>query len=85
MYTIKYHEKAVKSLKKINQILSSRIIKNLEKFSQNPTKYGKSLSGNKKGYWRYRVGDYRIICEIRKKELLILVVDIGHRGSVYKN
>ena len=36
------------------------------------------------GYWRYRVGDYRIICQIRDKELLILVIEVGHRREIYR-
>jgi mRNA interferase RelE/StbE len=45
---------------------------------------GKPLTGSLKGYWRYRVGDYRIICELRDEELLILVIEIAHRREVYK-
>lgn len=45
---------------------------------------GKALSGNKAGFWRYRVGDYRIICDIEDEELVILVVEVNHRSKVYK-
>jgi mRNA interferase RelE/StbE len=44
----------------------------------------KALTGELKGHWRYRVGDYRIICQIRDKELLILVIEVGHRREVYR-
>lgn len=49
----------------------------------NPRKNGKSLHGKLAGYWRYRVGDYRIICELRDAALIILVIKVGTRGDSY--
>jgi mRNA interferase RelE/StbE len=49
-----------------------------------PRTRGKPLAGDRKGLWRYRVGDYRILCELRDSELLVLVVTIGHRRRVYR-
>jgi len=49
-----------------------------------PRMRGKSLVGDRKGLWRYRVGDYRILCELRDNELIVLVVTIGHRRQVYR-
>ena len=49
-----------------------------------PRSRGKSLVGNLKGLWRYRVGDYRIICQIKNDQLIILVTDVAHRKHVYK-
>ena len=49
-----------------------------------PRSRGKSLVGNLKGLWRYRVGDYRIICQIKNDQLIILVTDVAHRKYVYK-
>lgn len=45
---------------------------------------GKPLVGDRKGLWRYRVGDYRILCELRDGELIVLVVTIGHRRQIYR-
>lgn len=50
---------------------------------QNPRIRGKGLVGNRAGMWRYRVGDYRILCRIKDDVLEILVVEIGHRRNVY--
>ena len=50
---------------------------------ENPRDRGKALSGNLAGLWRYRVGDYRIICDIRDSEFVILALEIGKRGSIY--
>ena len=59
------------------------IEKNLEGCS-NPRLFGKPLSGDRKGQWRYRVGDYRIITLIQDNKLIILVIAIGHRRDIYK-
>lgn len=51
----------------------------------NPRDTGKTLTGNGLGvYWRYRVGDFRIICDIRDGELCVLVIQIGNRREVYR-
>nr|WP_274706935.1 type II toxin-antitoxin system RelE/ParE family toxin [Allorhizobium sonneratiae] len=53
--------------------------------AEDPRRLGKALKGASFGhYWRYRVGDYRIICDIQDHKLVVLVVDIGHRSSVYE-
>ncbi|MCF2612540.1 type II toxin-antitoxin system RelE/ParE family toxin [Fusobacterium perfoetens] len=51
---------------------------------EDPRVHGKSLTGNKKGIWRYRVGNYRVLCDIQDEVLTILVLEIGHRSKIYK-
>ena len=53
--------------------------------TENPRSHGKGLTSDKSGKWRYRIGDYRIICEINDNELIILALSVGHRSEVYKN
>lgn len=48
-----------------------------------PRRLGKALAGEFRGYWRYRIGDYRAICELRDHELVILVLVVGHRKEIY--
>ncbi len=75
-----------KDLKKLDKTAQKKIISYLKEYianQDNPRLFGKSLQGNKKGLWRYRVGDYRIICQILDRELIILVIKIGHRKTVY--
>lgn len=48
-----------------------------------PQIFGKSLKGNKAGLWRYRIGNYRLICEIIDNKLIILVLTVGHRREIY--
>ncbi|MGN7291961.1 type II toxin-antitoxin system RelE family toxin [Rhizobium sp. SAFR-030] len=49
----------------------------------NPRHYGKPLTGSLKGRWRFRVGDYRLICRIKDAEVVVLVIDLGHRRHIY--
>ncbi len=50
-----------------------------------PRAYGKALSADRRGQWRYRIGDYRLICLIEDERLVILALTIGHRSEIYKN
>lgn len=50
-----------------------------------PRQYGKGLTANRSGQWRYRIGDYRLICEIQDDKLVILALSIGHRREVYQS
>jgi mRNA interferase RelE/StbE len=51
--------------------------------SMNPREHGKRLSANLAGYWRYRIGDYRVICEIRDDSLTVVALQVGHRSKIY--
>jgi mRNA interferase RelE/StbE len=86
-YKVIYSKHAEKYLDKIPKNISARLIdwlgKNIDG-KDNPRLYGKQLNGKLKVYWRYRIGDYRIICDIRDKELIVLALVIGTRGDVYK-
>ncbi|MBW3094317.1 addiction module toxin, RelE/StbE family protein [Bifidobacterium sp. DSM 109960] len=75
-----------RSMKKLDRNVAKRIIAKLREISQleDPRSTGKALVGNLAGLWRYRVGDYRIVCDIEDEVLLILVIDVAHRSKVYK-
>lgn len=84
MWKINFDKKAQRSLDGLDKITKSKIISYLNyRVAGNPKSFGKALIGNLKGLWRYRVGDYRIICPIQEEQILILVLDIGHRREVY--
>lgn len=51
---------------------------------QDPRSTGKALKGSLSGLWRYRVGDYRLICDIEDQKILITVLRVGHRSEIYK-
>lgn len=73
-------------MKKLDKQIARRIVAKLHEISQleDPRSMGKGLTENKPGLWRYRVGDYRILCDINDGRLVILVVDVAHRREVYK-
>jgi mRNA interferase RelE/StbE len=82
-YKIIFHKKAEKELKKFDRDIKKRIVYAIEKLKSNPR-----ISGAKKmtdsPYWKFRVGDYRIIYEILDKELIIIVIKIKNRKDVYR-
>lgn len=86
-YKVLFTERARKDLKKMNKTISALILswvrKNLED-CENPRQHGKSLVGDKSGQWRYRVGDYRLLAEIRDNEIVILILTVGHRREIYE-
>lgn len=87
MYQVKFSEHAVKQLKKIDKstvrVIKNWIIKNLVD-TVDPRLHGKALTGNLKGIWRYRVGDYRLFAEIKDEELIIFLFEIAHRRGIYQ-
>jgi mRNA interferase RelE/StbE len=52
--------------------------------AENPRQWGKPLRGEKRDLWRYRVGDYRLICDIQDEKVVVLVLEVGHRKDIYR-
>ena len=75
-----------KQLKKLDAAISKRVLDYLEQIEllDNPRSRGKALTSNLSGLWRYRVGDYRILCRIRDDKLIITGIEIAHRSTVYR-
>lgn len=83
--TTEKFDKEFKKLDKYTQrMIKSWIEKNLVD-CQDPRQHGKGLTSNRSGQWRYRIGDYRLICEIYDNELIILALTVGHRREIYMN
>jgi len=85
-WTVKVSDKSLKNLAKLSKSVREQIKAFLKKLEtvENPRILGKSLKGNLSDYWRYRVGDYRLLCEIQDNQLVILVVEIDHRSKIYR-
>ncbi len=87
VWGIKYTDSARKQLKKLDRQSAIRILDFMdERISkgENPRSLGKILTGPKLGsYWRYRVSNYRIICDIQDGQLCVLVIEIGDRKEIY--
>ena len=75
-----------KQLKKLDSSISKRILDYLEQLEllDDPRSRGKALTSNLAGLWRYRVGDYRIFCRIYDDKLVITVIEIAHRSTIYR-
>ena len=87
MYHIEITPRFKKEFRKLDRytqkMIKSWITKNLVN-CVNPREHGKGLTSNRSGQWRYRIGDYRLICQIEDNELVILALSVGHRRDIYK-
>jgi mRNA interferase RelE/StbE len=86
-WRIDYTEGARRTLKSLDSAVSARILKFMDErvgALDDPTQIAERLRGGLAAYWRYRVGDYRIICDIRKQVLTVVVIEIGHRREIYR-
>ena len=81
-----FDERALKELKKLGKQAQQEILKYLDEriaTEEDPARFGKALRGDLAGLWRYRVGDYRLICSLKNGQMLVLVLKVGHRRDVY--
>ena len=87
-WTIKYTESSSKQLKKLDKQTALRVIDYMDErvaVLADPRSLGKNLKGPKMGeYWRYKVGDIRVICNISDAQMTVLVIEIGNRREVYR-
>ncbi len=85
-WVYRFDDRALKELRKLGKSAQRDIIAYLNERiagEGEPRRFGKGLKADLAGLWRYRVGDYRVLCQIRDGELLVLVVAVGHRRDVY--
>lgn len=84
---IEYTSIAKKELKKLDRQIQIKIKNYLDEIAnlENPRSRGKALAGNLSHLWRYRVADYRLICDIQDEKILVTVLRIGHRKEIYKS
>jgi mRNA interferase RelE/StbE len=86
-WTINYADSARKQLLKLDKQIARRIVDFMDTriaSLDDPRSTGKALSGPLGGFWRYRVGDYRVICDIQDGALRVLVVEVGNRREIYR-
>ncbi|MBC1333905.1 type II toxin-antitoxin system RelE/ParE family toxin [Listeria booriae] len=87
-YQVRTTPRFEKQLSKLDKQVSRTILRWLAKHidgADNPCISGKPLLGKYAGQWRYRVGDYRVICQINDGELIILALEVGHRSGIYES
>lgn len=86
-YSVEYTPASLKQLKKLDKQTRAFVIGWIEKNlvdCENPRVRGDGLTANRSGQWRYRIGDYRLICDIQDSKLVILALSIGHRSEIYR-
>ena len=87
-WTIKYTESSLRQLKRLDKPLAQRVLDYMDEriaLLADPRAAGKNLVGPRIGsYWRYRIGDIRVICDIQDHALVILVLEVGQRREVYR-
>lgn len=84
MYNVVYSDRAEEDLKLIDKATARKIMDRVKNYlAQNPKSLGEPLKGDFSGYWRYRWGDYRVIYMIAEEEILIVVLQVGHRKEIY--
>ncbi len=82
-----FTEEAGKEFRKLDRYIQKEIIRYFDSRiagKDDPRRFGKALRGDLAGIWRYRVGDYRVLCQIKDSQLLVLVISVGHRKNVYE-
>ncbi len=86
-WTLEYDPRVEKDLKKLDRAIQREILDYMDgriAIDESPRRFGKALRHSKRGLWRYRVRDYRIVCEIQDAKLIVLVLSVGHRSTVYE-
>ena len=81
-----WSDDARKKMSKLDKTRAVRIIKYMRDVSQleDPTVRGKALVGNLSGLWRYRVGDYRVVCDLYAGQMTIFIIDVDKRSQIYR-
>jgi mRNA interferase RelE/StbE len=86
-WKVEFDANALEDLRSLGTLPRVRILRFLEERvarAEDPRRLGKALGGNKVGFWRYRVGDYRILVRIEDARLVVLVISVGYRREVYR-
>jgi mRNA interferase RelE/StbE len=87
-WTVEFDDRARRELRKLDRKAQRDILRYLHERiagSANPQQFGKPLRKNLAGLWRYRVGDYRLICRLEEDRFVVLVIKVGHRRAIYED
>ena len=87
LFRLALDKKFKKQLRKLDSFQANIILRWLEENidgCENPRINGKLLAGKLAGLWRYRIGNYRVICKIQDDKLIVLAIEVGHRREIYK-
>lgn len=88
-WTVEFLPEAARELRRLDRQVAARLLRFLDqriRRAEDPRSIGEALRGERFGaYWKYRVGDYRLICRIQDQQVVVTVVRIGHRRDVYRD
>ena len=87
MWTVEVDAHAAREIRRLDAEAQRRILIFLREriaIAEDPRRFGSALTGPRTGLWRYRVGDYRLICRIEDERVVVLVLPVGHRRDVYR-
>jgi mRNA interferase RelE/StbE len=87
-WKVEWDDRARKELRRLDSFVQKEILNYLRSrilIANDPRLFGQSLSANKSGLWRYRIGNYRLVCKIEDDKLIVLVVGVGHRKDIYES
>ena len=86
-WTVEWDDKARRELRKLNRSTQGDILRYFRErimVDDDPRRLGKALKHELQGLWRYRIGDYRVVCQIQDEQLLVLALSVGHRRNIYR-
>jgi mRNA interferase RelE/StbE len=87
-WTVEFDDRARRELRRLDAKTQQIILRYLRERiagAEDPRRFGRPLRRNLAGLWRYRVGDYRLICRLEENRLVVLVLQVGHRREVYED
>jgi len=87
-WTVEFDDRARRELRRLDAKTQQIILRYLRERiagAEDPKRFGRPLRRNLAGLWRYRVGDYRLICRLEENRLVVLVLQVGHRREVYED
>jgi mRNA interferase RelE/StbE len=87
-WTIEFDDRARRELRKLDAKIQKTILRYLRERiagAEDPRVFGKPLRMKLAGLWRYRVGDYRLICRFEENRLVVMILKVGHRSDVYED
>ena len=86
-WTVSFEPRSLSELKKLDRSAQQRVVRFLQERitgNHDPREFGKPLTGDKVGLWRYRLGKHRIVCRIDDEHRAVLVLRVAHRKDVYR-
>ncbi|MFT5131854.1 MAG: mRNA interferase RelE/StbE [Gammaproteobacteria bacterium] len=86
-WTVEWDDKARRELRKLNRSTQGDILRYFRErimVDDDPRRFGLALVHELQGLWRYRIGDYRVVCQIQDEQLIVLALIVGHRRNIYR-